>query len=123
MPAPVSVPAFRILVPGGVLAWKSNDQNVVPPVAIEVMAPGEEVLRVLILPSQGALKSGHTDFGHRPQREFEGLSRGRVLVALCKVRALPPVRSGHDIRLPVMVQISEVRPFTPELIVELDALK
>jgi hypothetical protein len=120
---PVALFAFRVLVPGRVRTRKANDQNVVPPVVVEVVDPGEEVVRVLVLASERSLESRDADGRHRSELQRKRRLRRIVFAPLLEVGTLPPPRPGDDVVHAVVVQIAEGGAFAPELIVQLDALE
>src|SRR5690606_1629419 len=102
VPRPVAVATLRIFVPERLLARKSDDQDVVPPVGIEVKDLDEEVVGV-------------------PAR-IERPLRIELVPGLV-VGTLVPERSGHDVRRAVAVQIADSGPFGVEDVRKLDALE
>src|SRR5690606_18202817 len=59
----------------------------------------------------------------RTELQFEGRLGGIILVALLEVGALIPPWSGDHIIVAVVVEVSVIRAFAPELIAQLDALE
>src|SRR6266850_5604398 len=49
MPLPMSLAAFRIFIPGCVLAWKSIDENVVPAIAVEIIGEDDKCFGIGIV--------------------------------------------------------------------------
>src|SRR5256885_13196726 len=98
-----------ILIPGGLFARETDDQNVIPSVFVEVISIGEEIVRVFILRSQGALEA--FDFFFCAIR-FLASKRycGTVeFVALLEIRPLIPIGAGDDIHCSIVIKITEGR--------------
>src|SRR5262245_59618305 len=79
---PMAFSAFGIFEPRSVLAGKADDQNVVPAILVEVISPGEKIIRVGVLGAERALEAGHLHRGHGAQLEIERRLGRRVFVAL-----------------------------------------
>src|SRR3954471_9963588 len=119
MPRPVRVGALGVLEPRRVGAGEADDQDVVPAILVEVDGPREEVVGVLILRSEKAFEPGYRCSRLRLER-----CRCRiVLVTRAEPRTFPPVRTRDDVLGAVVVEIAGGRPFTPELIAQLDAFE
>ena len=86
----MSFGAFGIFVPGGLFAGKSDDQDIVPGVFVEIEGVGEKVVGIGIFLAKGALKS------------FDGF--------LCSIRFLARERFGCRI---IFMALFEVGSFVP----------
>ena len=93
VPGPVSRLSPRVLEPGEIRSGKADDQDVVPAVPVDVVHPGEEVVRVAVL----------AEGGDRIE-----------LVPVAEVRAGVPERSRDDVSGTVPVEVAEVSTLPEE---------
>ena len=103
-----------ILVPGGVLARPAKHEHILPPVTVEVVGVGEEIVGIPVAAAELALVAGHFDF-FAVLHHLEG---GGIIVdsvALFEIRPRVPVRTHDHIALAVLVKISKVPTFRPEM--------
>ena len=99
---PMSVLAGRVLVPEALFARERHAEDVRIAVAVEVVDIGEEVLGIAAW-----------------LRDLDG----HVLVFLGEVRALEPPWAGHNVHLPVLVEVAVIRAFGVELVGQLKLLE
>src|SRR5262245_38322288 len=71
MPRPMFLLALWIFKPGGVLAWETYNQDIVPAVFVEVVHPHEEVIRISVFGSQCPFKARNCDCCHRAKRKLK----------------------------------------------------
>jgi hypothetical protein len=120
---PVAFAALRIFVPGGDFTGETENQYVVPAVLVEIVGECEKVVRVGIVGAKGPFETLEGFFRAIGFLQFERL-RGRIVfVALPKVRPLPPIGTGNDVQLAVVIEVAEVGAFAPEFVGELDLLE
>ena len=117
---PVALAAFWIFVPGRDFSGKTEDQNVVPPVLVEVVGEGEEIVRVSVVGAEGAFESFDGRLLAVRVLFLERLRGGIVFVAFLEVRSLIPIRARDDVHFGVVIEVAEIRAFAPELVAELD---
>src|ERR1043165_2822717 len=111
----VTLPASRavdtrlagILEPRGVLAGETNDEQVEPAVAVEIIREREKIIRVLVVHTQSALEALDDDFRAIGILALERLRCRIILVALIELRPLPPIRPGDDIVVAVAIEVGE----------------
>src|ERR1043165_1669580 len=115
--------ALGVFVPGGVLAGKAVNENIIPAVFVEIEGKGEKVVRVSVVAAQCAFKTGDGLFGPICLFNFKFLIRGVVLMADLKIRAFPPVGAGDHVLFSIMIEISESGALGPELLAQLNLLK
>src|SRR3954470_24897927 len=108
--------AFGILIPGCVQARETVNDNVVPPIFVQIVGESEKVIRVGVRFAQSAFKSRDGFFGAVLLLELESLFGGVIFVTLFERGAFPPVRTGNHVHLSVVVEVSEVYAFPPKLI-------
>lgn len=97
MPTPSAALRAGILKPRGIDAGKAEDENIVPPVAVEIVDEGEEVIGV----AQRIPRNG-----------------GVNVVANFEVGPLPPIRAGDGVEFTIVVEIAEGGALAEKLIVE-----
>ena len=115
---PVAVAAFRILIPCREFARKSEDQNVVPTVLVEIVSEGEKVVRIRVVDAQRAFEAFDGLLLAFGRFFVERLRRGIIFVALLEIRSFIPIGTGDDVRFAVVIEVAEVCPFRPELVAE-----
>ena len=124
---PQTACTLGILIPIRRRARETENQNVIPAIAVEVVGEREEIIRVGVLLAETAVKARHRHFRHRPELQLErrgatgrlALIRHVIFVTLLEVRSLEPEWPGHHVHLTVLVEVPEVRALAPELIAEL----
>src|SRR5262249_28128293 len=121
LPGPID--PFGIFKPGGLFAGKSNDQDVVPAILVEVDAKSEKVIRIGIVDTQRAFESFDGLFASIGLFVFEGPRRRIIFVTLFKIGSFVPIRAGNDVHFSIVVKIAESRAFTPKLVAQLRFLE
>ena len=107
-------------VANGRFARESEDQNVIPTVVIEIVSVGEEVFGVSVVFAESTLEARHADFGDGAELEFERFLSGSVFVAIFEVGTFIPKRTGDHVHFSVVIEVSKIRAFSPELVGHLD---
>jgi hypothetical protein len=123
MPLPMPFSSFRVFVPRGILSREPINQDVGPPIAVEIVRKCEKIIRIGIDRPEAAFKSRKNLLGPIALFMFEGCVGRIKLVSLLEIRPFVPIRPGDNIYFPITIEISEVGPFGPKLIRELDFLK
>src|SRR5882724_9883843 len=89
---PMALGAFGIFVPGSLLSGKSDDQDVVPPILVEVINESKKVVRVIIINAQRPFETGDVFRAGIGFLAFKSMGSRIVLMALFEVRSLVPNR-------------------------------
>ena len=120
---PVAFAALRVFIPGGDFAGETENQDVVPAVLIEIVSEREKVVRVGVVGAERAFETLDRFPCAVGLLQCERFRRRIVFVAFLVVRPLPPIGTGDDVRLAVVVEVAEAGAFAPELVGELDFLE
>src|SRR5262245_42187300 len=115
MACPLAVRRFRILKPTGVLARKSDNEDVIPTVLVEIKSPSQKIIRILVLSAQRPFKPRHGHARHRAELQLECRGGGIIFMALFEIRPFPPPWPRDEVVLSVVVQVPKVGAFTPKL--------
>src|SRR5689334_14205921 len=97
MARPVRVLPFRVFEPSGGLPWKTDHQNVVPSVFIEVVNPNKEIVRVSILRPEPAFEARNGHGRHRPEFQLKSCLRRVNFMPLLVIRTFPPPGPRDDV--------------------------
>src|SRR4029450_13873319 len=104
-----------------ILPRKSDDEDVLPTVLVEVDRPGEEIVRVLVLLAEKSLEPWAVPPCRRPELQLERGGCRVVLVPLLEVGPLPPPGPRDDVVDTVVVQVAKVGSLAPKLVAQLSA--
>src|SRR5207244_8816732 len=111
--------AFGIFIPGGDVAGKSDDQNVVPTVLVEIVGEGEKVVRVSVVRAQRAFEALNGLLAAVGLLLFKSLCCRVIFVAVLEVRPFVPIGTRNDVHPAVVIEIAEVGALAPELVAAL----
>src|SRR3954452_24075448 len=112
----MTVFAFWIFKPPRLFSWKSQDHNVGPPVVIDVVSVREEIVTVSILRPEPAFETAKRFLRAIQLVDSEGFSRRSVFVAHLEIRPFIPIRPRDNVVFTVVIEVTEVRTFTPKLL-------
>src|ERR1051325_785342 len=118
MSHPMAPTLLWIFIPRSVFARKTNDKNVRPTIAIEIIREGEKVFRVGIVDTQSPFETRKRLFDAVCAFAFEGLVGCSVFVSSVVVRPLIPIRAANDVTIAVTIKVIASRAFSPKLIGE-----
>src|SRR5438874_10751041 len=116
MSLPVLFCAFRILVPGGGLTRKTDDQNIIPAVSIKIICEGEKIIGIFVLDTERAFEACDFLFGALRFLADKTLRCWIDFMSLLKIWSLIPIWPRNDIDFSVMIEIAKVRSLAPEFV-------
>ena len=119
----MSFAAFRIFVPGGILTWKTEHENVRPAIAVEIVGERQKVFRIGIIDSQSAFVPRNAFFGAVRLLSFEGRIGGRVFVRPLKLGTFEPEWAIDKIHFSVVIEVGEIGALSPELVSGMNLFK
>jgi hypothetical protein len=119
MPCPGRIAGFGVFEPGCLFAREPNDQDIVPPVLVEIARESKKVIRIGIVHAQGAFESLDRFIGAVGFLAFEGFCCGVIFVTFFEVGSFVPVGARHEVYLSVVIKIAKRSAFRPKLVAQL----
>src|SRR5437773_10371773 len=97
MPLPMSLAAFRIFVPGSVLARKAIDQDIIPTIAVEIVGESYESVGIGVVHSQAAFETGNGLFRAIAFLQLKSRVGAIDFMARLEFRPFIPEGAGDDV--------------------------
>ena len=119
MPLPVSFASFRIFIPGGVLSGETVDQNVRPAVIIEIIGEDEKSFRIGVVDAKPPFEARDGLFGGITFFQLESRVGRRELMSFLEIGPFVPEGAGDNVYFSIVIEVGEVRAFSPEFVGEL----